>query len=88
MKKKRTPGQWLKSRDGQKTLVMIAFMIVPLLLLFVFTYLPFGQMFGFSFYNMKYVGERKFVGFKNYLKVFERDDCFGAMKLSLYYMLG
>ncbi len=88
MKKKRTPGQWLKSRDGQKTLVMIAFMIVPLLLLFVFTYLPFGQMFGFSFYNMKYVGERKFVGFKNYLKVFERDDCFGALKLSLYYMLG
>ena len=88
MKKKRTLGEWARSRDGQKVFVMVAFMIVPLLLLFVFTYLPFGEMFGFSFYNMKYVGARKFVGLKNYLKVFERDDCFGALKLSLYYMLG
>ena len=88
MKQKRTFKQWIKSRDGQQVLVMFAFMVVPLLLLFVFTYLPFGKMFGFSFYNMKYVGERKFVGLKNYIKVFQRDDCFGALKLSLYYMLG
>ena len=67
---------------------MLAFMIIPLLLLFVFTYLPFAEMFGFSFYNMKYVGTRKFVGLKNYIKVFQRDDCFGALKLSLYYMVG
>ena len=85
---KRTFGQWARSRDGQKVFVMVAFMIVPLLLLFLFTYLPFAEMFGFSFYNMKYIGARKFVGFKNYLKVFQRDDCFGALKLSLYYMGG
>lgn len=88
MKKKRTFKEWIESRDGQQVLVMIAFMVIPLLLLFVFTYLPFGKMFGFSFYNMKYVGARKFVGLKNYIKVFQRDDCFGALKLSLYYMLG
>lgn len=88
MKRKRTLGEWARSRDGQKVFVMTAFMIVPLVLLFVFTYLPFGEMFGFSFYNMKYVGTRKFVGLKNYIKVFQRDDCFGALKLSLYYMLG
>lgn len=87
-KKKRTFGEWARSRDGQKVFVMIAFMIVPLVLLFVFTYLPFAEMFGFSFYKMKYIGERKFVGLDNYLKVFERDDCFGALKLSLYYMVG
>ena len=85
---KRTFGQWVRSRDGQKVVVMAAFMIIPLLLLFVFTYLPFAEMFGFSFYNMKYVGERKFVGLKNYIRVFEREDCFGALKLSLYYMAG
>lgn len=85
---KRTFGQWARSRDGQKVFVMVAFMIIPLVLLFLFTYLPFAEMFGFSFYNMKYVGARKFVGFKNYLKVFQRDDCFGALKLSLYYMGG
>lgn len=88
MKKKRTFKEWIKSRDGQQVLVMFAFMVVPLLLLFVFTYLPFGKMFSFSFYNMKYIGERKFVGLKNYIKVFQRDDCFDALKLSLYYMFG
>ena len=85
---KRSFGQWATSRDGQKVFVMFTFMVVPLLLLFVFTYLPFAEMFGFSFHNMKYIGARKFVGFKNYVKVFQRDDCFGALKLSLYYMAG
>lgn len=85
---KRSFGEWLRSRDGQKVLVMMAFMILPLALLFVFTYFPFGEMFGFSFYNMKYVGARKFVGLKNYQKVFSRSDCFGALKLSFYYMAG
>lgn len=87
-KKKRSFGEWAKSRDGQKVFVMLAFMTLPLVLLFVFTYLPFGKMFGFSFYNMKYVGARKFVGLKNYQKVFSREDCFGALKLSFYYMGG
>ncbi len=88
MKKRRTLGEWARSRDGQKLFVMLAFMVIPLLLLFVFTYLPFGEMFGYSFYDMKYTGARKFVGWKNYLKVFQRDDCFKALKLSLYYMVG
>lgn len=87
-KQKRTFGEWARSRDGQKVFVMVAFMIVPLFLLFLFTYLPFAEMVTYSFYNMKYVGARKFVGLKNYIKVFTRDDCFGALKLSLYYMLG
>lgn len=87
-RKKRTFGEWARSRDGQKVFVMVAFMTIPLLLLFVFTYLPFAEMFSFSFYDMKYIGARKFVGFKNYVKVFQRDDCFGALKLSLYYMAG
>lgn len=87
-KPKKSFGEWLRSRDGQKVLVMITFMIIPLLLLFVFTYLPFAEMFGFSFYNMKYIGERTFIGFKNYTRLFQRDDTFGALKLSLYYMGG
>ena len=88
VKTRRTFSEWLKSRDGQKVLVMVTFMIIPLILLFVFTYLPFTEMFGFSFYQMKYVGARKFVGLKNYVKVFTRKDCFSALKLSLYYMGG
>jgi ABC-type sugar transport system permease subunit len=87
-KKEKTSSGWLSSRKGQKVLVMIAFMTIPLLLLFVFTYLPFAEMVGYSFYKMKYVGERTFVGLQNYISVFQRDDCFGALKLSLYYMAG
>lgn len=85
---KKSFSQWLKGRKGQQALIMIAFMIIPLLLLFTFTYLPFAEMVGFSFFNMKYVGTRTFVGLKNYASVFRRDDCFGALKLSLYYMGG
>ncbi len=80
--------QWARSRKGQQILISIA---IPLLLLFVFTYLPFGQMVKFSFYKMKYTtpaDKRVFVGWKNYLDVFRRDDCFGALKLSLFYVVG
>ncbi|MBQ7587847.1 MAG: sugar ABC transporter permease [Lachnospiraceae bacterium] len=87
-KNKRTFGEWLRSRDGQRVLVMLAFLIIPMVLLMVFTYIPFAEMVKFSFYNMKYIGARKFVGWKNYIKVFSRKDCFGALKLSLYYMGG
>ncbi|WMC91543.1 carbohydrate ABC transporter permease [Kineothrix sp. MB12-C1] len=80
--------KWAKSRKGQQTIIIVAFMFIPLLLLFTFTYFPFAEMFKFSFYKMKYIGPRKFVGLGNYIQVFKRDDCFGALKLSLYYIGG
>ena len=66
--------KWARGRKGQQTLIIIAFMVIPLTLLFVFTYLPFGEMVKFSFYKMKYttpVDKRVFVGFKNYVEVFQ-----------------
>jgi ABC-type sugar transport system permease subunit len=80
--------KWFRSRKGQQTTVIVTFMLVPLLLLFVFTYFPFFEMLKFSFYKMKYIGARKYIGLDNYKQVFSRSDCFGALKLSLYYMLG
>ena len=80
--------KWIKSGQWQKPLVIVTFMFVPLLLLTLFTYLPFIKMVEFSFYDMKYIGARKFVGLKNYLQVFQRDDCFKALRLSVYYMIG
>ena len=94
MKKTKKPfsmKKWVKSRNGQQTIVILSFMFIPLLLLFVFTYLPFGEMVKFSFYKMKYatpVDKRQFVGFHNYIDVFKKDECFSALKLSLYYMAG
>ena len=71
-----------------KWLVIAVFITTPLLLLFTFTYLPFGEMVTYSFYKMKYIGERTFVGLKNYKDLFTRDDIFNSLKLSLYYMGG
>ena len=85
---KKSFGEWIKSRKGQQMLVILAFTIIPLILLLVFTYLPFAEMVKFSFYKMKYVGARKFVGLDNYRAIFKRDDIIGALKLCLYYMAG
>ena len=85
---KKSFGEWIKSRKGQQMLVILAFTIIPLILLLVFTYLPFAEMVKFSFYKMKYVGARKFVGLDNYRAIFKRDDILGALKLCLYYMAG
>lgn len=78
----------LKRREGQRGLVIVLFMLIPLLLLLTFTYIPFAKMVQFSFYDMKYIGERTFVGIQNYIDVFQRDDIFGSLAVSLYYMGG
>lgn len=80
--------KWIKSREGQQALVIVTFSIIPLALLLIFTYYPFAEMFKFSFFKMKYVGKREFVGLKNYIDVFTRDDLFSSLKLSLYYIGG
>lgn len=79
---------WCKSMRGQQIICTVVFLILPLALLFTFTYLPFFKMVQFSFFDMKYIGKRTFVGLKNYISVFTRDDCFQALTLSLYYMAG
>ena len=86
MKQKKGFVKWIQSGKVNRRLCMIVFMFAPLALLFTFTYLPFAEMVQFSFYDMKYIGERTFVGLENYVEVFSREDCFNALKLSLYYM--
>lgn len=80
--------KWKKSQGAQKTLVAILFMLVPLVLLFTFTYVPFFKFFQFSFYRMKYLGPRTYIGLRNYVDVFSRPELFNSLKLSLYYLSG
>ncbi|MDY2628971.1 MAG: sugar ABC transporter permease [Lachnospiraceae bacterium] len=87
-KSRKTFGQWLKSRKGQQFIIIFAFSIIPVLLLLVFTYLPFAEMVNFSFYKMKYVGARTFVGLDNYRAIFKRKDIVQSLVLCLYYMVG
>lgn len=77
-----------KVRRRNPYIIILLFTIIPLVLLFVFTYLPFGEMVGFSFFKMRYIGTRRFVGFQNYIELFKRKDIAGSLILSLYYMVG
>lgn len=78
----------VKSTKGQQAVIIAAFVIIPLVLLFTFTYLPFGEMISYSFFQMKYIGKRTFVGLRNYIQLFTRDDIFKSLLNSLYYMGG
>ena len=72
----------------KQIIVIITFLFAPMLLLFTFTYLPFFQMVQFSFFDRNYLTEGTFVGLKNYIDVFQRDDCFKTLLVSVYYMGG
>ena len=85
---KRTFLQKCGTMRGKQLICTVTFLFVPLLLLFTFTYLPFFKMVQFSFYDRDYMRVRSFVGLRNYKDVFSRSDCFQALKLSLYYMVG
>lgn len=54
-----------------------------------FSYVPFAKMFEFSLYKMKSYDSKNntYVGFKNYIDVFTRDDCFNSLKLAGYYIV-
>lgn len=78
--------KWLQKGKVNRWLVILTFMFIPVFLLLVFTYNPFVKMMGFSFFDMKYIGKREYVGIQNYLDVFQRDDCFKALRLSFYYI--
>jgi multiple sugar transport system permease protein len=82
----RKPGLLFKTVHGQKIIVAVSFMLVPLFLLILFTYLPFFKMMQFSFYNMKYIGTRIFVGLENYKDVFTRPEIWGSLRLSFFYL--
>lgn len=87
-KSEKTFAEKFRSRKVQRMLVIFTFMLVPMALLIIFTYVPFGKMIQFSFYQMKYTGPRKFVGLKNYIDVFQRSECFKSLFVSVYYMGG
>ena len=77
-----------KKVNWQKVAVITLFAFVPMFLLILFTYIPFGKMIQFSFYNMSYTKNKGFVGLDNYVRIFTKQEYVGAMLLSLYYMAG
>lgn len=88
-KKSRTPLQWLASYTGQKRLTTVLFLLVPVTLLVVFTFLPAVQMLIYSFQERNIFGiNATWVGFQNYITIFTEANYISTLKTSLYYMVG
>ena len=85
---RKTLREWFAVPKNQQRVVIFTFAVIPVFLLIMFTYYPFVKMVEWSFYNMSYTKNRGFIGLKNYIDVFTKDDLFSTFRVSLYYMVG
>ena len=76
------------SYKTQRKLIITLFLLIPLTLLFVFTYLPAINMIAYSFTDWKGYGAKSFVGMQNYINIFSDPEIFSVLKNSLYYFVG
>ena len=72
----------------QQKVVIFTFLLVPLVLVIVFGFLPIINMFGYSFLKWDGLGQKKFIGIKNYIEVFSRPEYFKVFAVSIYYLVG
>jgi multiple sugar transport system permease protein len=76
-------------RPGANAWLPAWFLLVPLVLLVTFTYIPVGQMLRFSTWDWDGLDKNpEQVGLENYREVFSRPELFGVFRVSLYYVAG
>lgn len=77
------------SYKKQEKVVIFLFLVIPLLLLGVFTFLPALNMIHYSFMDWNgYSSVKKWVGFANYEQIFKNPMYFQPLENSLYYFFG
>ncbi len=87
--KKRTLAQWLKGYTGQKYMVTILFLLIPLALLILFTIIPAANMVIYSFQKRDQLGVSvEWVGWDNYVRLFTDESYFKTFVNSIYYLFG
>lgn len=87
--KKYTFLEWCRTYKGQKFITTILFLLIPLVLLVTFTYIPAFKMLKDSFYDRDQFGfDAKFIGLDNYKTIFTNPDYLVTFKNSLYYLVG
>lgn len=70
----------------QQKVVAFLFLLVPVVLVIVFGYLPFVSMFEYSFLRWDGMGDKEFIGLQNYIDVLTRPENYRVFKVSLYYL--
>ena len=79
-----------KVRVGKKNIkTIVLFLAIPVLLLVLFTYIPFVDMFKNSLTDWDGVSDTSnFVGLKNYARLFTDPQYLSVFKNTLYYLIG
>lgn len=87
---KRDTSQRLDNRRSKrrKWAIIIPFLLAPVALLILFTYLPLVQMIRWSFTDWRGYTEMNFVWLKNYIRIFTRKEYWDVFKVSIYYFVG
>lgn len=77
------------SYKTQKKMLIGSFLIIPLVLLITFSYLPLANMLRYSFFRWDGLSkDMEFLGMKNYVDLFTKRDYFSVFGVSLYYFAG
>ncbi|MBQ5537478.1 MAG: sugar ABC transporter permease [Treponema sp.] len=76
------------SYASQQKLVVFTFLLFPVILLLVFGFLPILNMFFYSFLQWDGIGEKTFIGIKNYIELFSRQENLRVFGVSIYYFVG
>lgn len=97
VRQRRTLGQWLKGYTGQKYLITFLFLLIPVVLLIIFTLIPSVEMVIWSFQDRDNFGFQSWVGMDNYKAVFgvasetfpnANTNIISSLLNSLYYLGG
>lgn len=82
-------GKRLSRQYVNKMLTVILFLLIPTVLLFIFTYIPAFNMFRYSLEERDQFGVNvKFIGLENYKTIFNTPEYFSTFKNSIYYLFG
>lgn len=77
------------SRKLNRSFTPFLFLLVPVGLLLLFTYVPLVNMLSYSLYKWDGLDPVKlFLGLDNYVQIFTRPDLFGVFGVSIYYFAG
>ena len=88
-KQKRTFLQWVRGYTGQKYITTVLFLLIPLVLLILFTLIPALNMGIYSFQKRDQLGVSvEWVGLDNYARLFTDESYLKTFANSIYYLFG
>ncbi|MBO5137592.1 MAG: sugar ABC transporter permease [Spirochaetaceae bacterium] len=70
----------------QQKVVAFLFLLVPVALTIIFGYLPFVSMIEYSFMRWDGMGDKEFIGLRNYVDALTRPENYRVFKVALYYL--